>query len=359
MEYVDQYNQQITEAKKNQLSLTKRFLDNTNTLQDRLDAFKDMGTLTDPGDILKAEVMMRDVAADPRLRAAALESITTVVGRDEGLMKEIISFIGDINQPDALRDSALSVIKTKSFSSPLYEALAPQFYEELKKIVTQDNAPLKTVALQNLAQEKDPFAQNKLIEGLENPTLQLVQPELAIQFLSYDIHTNIFPTLRRIVQNPPNFESKREAIRILSGDPSSSALLRNTLEDENENPEIRHASALSLQLQDPKEMEKISKNLILKKEVNPELKTALLNTLIHTVEPASLVEDKSFVDKLEQTHLQSDSPSFQHMYRQFTALDGYEKPIKHTNLVMRALNGMIAIASKILQKPKLKRQENE
>jgi hypothetical protein len=55
-----------------------------------------------------------------------------------------------------------------------------------------------------LAREKDGFAQQRLLEGLEDPEKALVPPEKAPQLLSYDVHAAAYPMARQIVSRPPS-----------------------------------------------------------------------------------------------------------------------------------------------------------
>ena len=83
-----------------------------------------------------------------------------------------------------------------------------------------------------LAQQKDGFAQKKLLEGLQDPSKALVPPEKALQLLGYDVHAAGFRAARTILENPPNPVAKQEALRLLAADPTAVPHIRRDIAEQ-------------------------------------------------------------------------------------------------------------------------------
>jgi hypothetical protein len=319
MSYLEDFNRSVQASMQQETSELSTFFDTGKSEQERLAAFNQAGSFHLPEDIARALAVYRNAAEDDTIQAAALRGLVQEVGQDEALMDEAIGLLRDPSAPEELRHAALYVLQVNSFSSPLFLTKQPDFNQALRSLVDAPDSALKNVALEYLAQHKDEYLQRRLIEGLRDPSRQITEPELAIQLLSYDLHAEHFPLLRRIAAAPPNAASKKEALRNLAADPQARELLVQVLKDETENPEIRHVSATALQLQSPQEAEKLTKELVLRQQEDEEFKTALLNTLLHTAGPGVLEKDKAFNTRLKAVGQTTHSPQFKKVYAQYQA----------------------------------------
>jgi len=315
--YKDKLKSQINNAVQQNSKLVEIFFDDTKSLEERLRAFEQIGTFSNEADASRAIALFRDTSQNSALRAAALQGLIYQVGDNELLMDEVIALIDNQDIAVELRTAAISVMQANSFSSPIYPSKRPAYHNALKSVIDDQDENLKSVAMEYLALVGDEYVQRRLLEGLEDAKQQLIQPEVAIQLLSYDLHADHFPVLRKIAKEPPNPESKKEALRNLAADTESKDLLMEVMKDAKENPELRHLCAVALQQQTPAEVNAYAKEVILNTEEDESLKTAMLNTLKYTADPSALKEDQEFNEQLKKVQGENQSNEFKKMYDQY------------------------------------------
>ena len=257
-------------------------LDPTTSTKERLEAFKRIGSISDDDVVRKVLVLVDDPEADAELRATALDKISYRLGKDEQLLDKLTAMMADKTLPDPLREAALRGVQANSFSSPTFLANRPTYMGALRALVNDDNTSLRETAIEYLAMNNDEYVQRLLVEGLENPKVKLTKPELAVQYLAYDLHADHFPILRKLVRNPPNKKARMEALRNLAADSESVDIMQETLADKKENPEVRHLCAVALQRMAPAKFEKAANGILRAKSEDAELKVALANTMLHT-----------------------------------------------------------------------------
>lgn len=281
-EYKKQMLDALESADKNRREHLETALDDTKTTRQRLAAFEKAGSIDDEELVRQALEMVEDRSVNHKLRAAALKKVAHHMGKDESRLDRLTQMITDKQLPDSLREAALQGLQGNSFSSPTFLARRPTYMGALRALVDDENPALRNRAIEYLAMNKDEYVQRRLIEGLENPKKKLTKPELAVQFLAYDLHADHFPILRKLAAKPPNKKTRMEALRNLAADAGSKELLRETLSDNDEAPEVRHLCAVALQRLDPAGFEESSEQIIHSEDENMDLKVALVNTRMHT-----------------------------------------------------------------------------
>ncbi|GGD08871.1 HEAT repeat domain-containing protein [Hyunsoonleella pacifica] len=258
------------------------FLDESKSLEERIEAAKTMSRITGD-DVDKALSLFRNKDLPEELRVCAFYGISGLVFSQEDVMLDAINEIKKGEGSGEIALASLNAVKAAEISSPqLYGANVAEYKDALRTAIDHKNENLRGSALEILAINKDEYAQRRLVESLEDPSKELIAPEIAVQLLSYDLHANHFKVLRKVAKNPPNSIAKRESIRNLGFDEESKELLQETLNNLDEEPEIRHAAATALMCLNPKLSSEISKKIIIEEQGHhlDELKTALLNTLI-------------------------------------------------------------------------------
>lgn len=256
--------------------------DKRKPLHKRLAAFQNVGSIADEVVLRQALELVEDAKMDPQLRAAALAKIANQLGKDEGRLDRLTQMTVDKTLPDPLREAALKGLQANSFSSPTFLARRPAYLGALRALVDDDNKKLRETAIEYLAMNKDEYVQRRLLDGLESPKKKITKPELAVQYLAYDLHADHFPILRKLVQDPPNKKTRIEALRNLAADSESKDLLATTMADGAEDSEVRHLCAVGLQRLDPVGFDKSSARILRAAAEDAELKVALLNTKLHT-----------------------------------------------------------------------------
>lgn len=314
-EYKKKLVKQIGEAESQRDRALEVFFDGTKPLEERLAAFQKSGTFDKDENIAKALEILRDGDQEERLRAASLKGLVARVSTDEELMAEVIKIIGESKSPTALKHAALTVMQTASIGSPIYQSQRAAYFDAMRGLIEHDDAPVRTSAQEYLALEGDEYLQRRLLEGINEPTKKIAEPEVAVQLLSYDLHADHFPILRKLVENPPNERSKKEALRNLAADTSAKELLLKTLKDGKESREIREVCMAALQAQNAPELASYAKEVILTEAEDDELRATMLNALsyISGAEPL----DGEFERQLEHVQETSSSESLKKVYRQY------------------------------------------
>lgn len=212
-------------------------------------------------------------------RATALQEDPVALYQDEENLDAVLNVLRDTAQPVQLRLDALQSLQAASFSVLAFGAARTNYLATLRSVAADPDPEMRQRVLGILARERDGFAQKKLLEGLRDPSKALVAPEKALQLLSYDVHAEVYPVAREIVNKPPNTAAKREALRLLAADTSAAPLLEKVLRDKSETPEIRQVSAAALHAIKPEKLQELARDLVLDDSEPDELQATSLTAL--------------------------------------------------------------------------------
>ena len=305
-EYRRQYAERIERAAEERRQGYRVFSDRSRPAEERRIALHN-AALRGQDEVTEAVDVIRDRGGDPALRASALHAIDIEVGERHDLIDMVIGQLRDSAEPAVVRLAALRVLQQSRFSGPAFNPKRPEYLAALRTIIDDPDASLRQQALEILAQEKDEYAQRRLLEGLRDPSEALVPPEKAVQLLGYDIHAEHYPILRDMVQNPPSPEAKQEAVRLLAADPNSKELLTERLQDKDEVRDVRIASAAALQSLAPAEFEEQAKQIVLDDDEYDDLRATAINALTHFADQEALSQDAELTRRVEQ--LKEEAPS--------------------------------------------------
>jgi hypothetical protein len=213
--------------------------------------------------------------------------------------------------------TALQTMLSASFSAPNFNACRPDFLATLRSVAADKKMQIRERVLGILSREQDGFAQQVLMEGLQDPAKALLPPEKALQLLSYDIHADAYPLARKIVQNPPNEAAKREALRLLAADAGSAPMFEKLLKNKKEAVDVRQLSAAALNSLAPENQH--ARKIVLDKSEGDQLKATSLTAITHFADEAAMAKDNALykgVDKLRTAH---SSPALKRVSKQFLA----------------------------------------
>ncbi len=239
-------------------------------------------------------------SAGPDDEVQEVRQLAKTAREDEAGIQRLFEILKDAGSPTDARLAALAALRLFRFNSELLNQKRADFIDALRTAVENSDGKLRDEVLETLAQEKDEYAQRRLIEGLTGKSEPLVPPARAIQLLGYDIHAEHFPLLREIVQKSDDPATRREAVRLLSADPSSTQLLMDLFQNKEEQTEVRRASANALVNLAPREFEQSAKGVALDESDTDNIRAASLTALAHFGNPTDIAEDTGFVDKVEQ-----------------------------------------------------------
>jgi HEAT repeat protein len=263
-------------------------------------ALESAGALRTQDDIGDAFDIIKDKQEDAELRASTLHSIAIEVGKNPDLIDVVIDVLKDGTEPSTVRLAALQVLQQTSFRAAIFNPKRPAYLAALREIIDAEDSTLRERALEILAQERDEYAQRRLLEGLQDPEKALVPPVRALQLLSYDIHAEHFPILREIVNKPPSAGARREALRLLAADPASREMLASVLNDKGESSEARKVSAVALQSVAPKQFEEHARQIVMDEdEDDADLRATSIAALTQSTSQEALKQDTELSERVE------------------------------------------------------------
>ena len=212
-------------------------------------------------------------------RLAAFSDASTGVCENDENFQALLNVLRDQKAPIKVRLATLQTLQGATFSVITFEPCRADYLATLRELVEDPNEELRTRVLGILSREKDAYVQQRLLEGLQNPDKALVPPEKALQLLSYDVHAEAYSAARDIVDNPPNNDARREALRLLSADASSGPMFEKLMTDKDEKREIRQISAAALQATHPRRFQQRAREVLLDDKEHDDIQATALTGL--------------------------------------------------------------------------------
>ena len=237
--------------------------------------------------------------SSPR-RVAALQEVPLAVCENDENLNSLLNILRDRNEPIKVRLAALQSIQAASFSVIAFESCRPDYLAALREVVDDPDPELRQRVLGILARENDSYVQQRLLDGLQNPAKALVPPEKALQLLSYDVHAESYSVARDIVDNPPNPDAKREALRILAADPNSAPVFEKLLTDKDENREVRQISAAALQSMKPRRFQERARQMLLDKDEYDDIQATALTALTQFGDQKEVGQDQELMKQVDK-----------------------------------------------------------
>jgi HEAT repeat protein len=212
-----------------------KFLNTQLSTTERIKAIEPYDIIYDKVQIQQFRNLVLNETELPEIRATALDKIYQVMPDDEGLVTLSIEWLGNSQAPKVLREEALQVMDNFSFSS----MDVPDVYQ---KMLEDPEPEFRLFAFTKLIVHGDARAQQKLIEGLENPDSALLPAPDAIGVLSMALKKEYYPTLNKVLQQTPDDATKLEAIRALGFYLEARGNLISISRNPNEKEEFREAA---------------------------------------------------------------------------------------------------------------------
>jgi HEAT repeat protein len=225
---VDEYVKKVNKA-------AGEFLNNKLTIAGRIKAIEAYDIIYDDKQIEQFRMIVLDAKEQPEIRATALDKIYQMVDDDEKLVTLSIGWLDNQQAPKVLREEALQVMDNLSFSS----MDVPDVYE---KMLEDPELEFRRCAFTKLIVHGDARAQQKLIEGLENPQVALLSAPDAIAILSMSLKKEYYPSLYKVLQQTTDEATRLEAIRALGSYKEARENLVSISRNSNEGEEFREAA---------------------------------------------------------------------------------------------------------------------
>jgi hypothetical protein len=259
-------------------------------------------------------------AASSRVRE--LVQMGTNFCADDQKLQSVLNTIKDVTEPIDVRLTAVQTMLSASFSDFNFDKCRPDFLAALRSVAADPHIEIRERVLGILARENDGYAQKILLEGLEDPSKELVSPQKALQLLSYDIHAEAYPVARKIVEKPPNEAAKHEALRLLAADASSVPMFEKVLRSKKESVDDRRLAASALNSLAPEKLQQHARKIVLDASEADDLKAASLTAITQFADNAVTAKDRALVKGVDKLKSGKVSPALKRVSKQFLAKYG-------------------------------------
>ncbi|MEM9557200.1 MAG: hypothetical protein AAGC60_23275 [Acidobacteriota bacterium] len=244
----------------------------------------------------------RDKTRDPIPRVAALHALASGRRNDDEFVQTLLDLVTDQAEPAELRSGVLRIIGQLRFSSVTLNARRPELIDALRSLIDAPDLAVRRDAVEMLSQEKDEYAQRRLLDSLDSGEPLAGSLEKTIQLLGYDIHADYYPLLRDIARTADTPEARREAVRLLAADAQSVDVLQEILRNRDEDQQVRRASASGYLSLDPQGFERDAREIVFDESEDDEVRAATLSALTHFAHPSARdAELHDYVDELERS----------------------------------------------------------
>lgn len=240
-------------------------------------------------------------------RVASLNEVTLASSAEDENLPKVLQILGDEDEPAEVRLAALQALQAASFSVIAFAPVRGEYMATLRKVATAQNPELRENALGVLARRKDGFAQQKLLEGLQDPEKSLLPPERALQLLSYDAHAGAYEVARKILSDPPSEDSRREALRLLAADAKSAPMFEKLLLDKSEKPEIRQLSASALHAINPEKLQKRARELLFDSSERDDIQAISLTAITNFGDAEAVANDEPLMKRVNSLRAEAST----------------------------------------------------
>lgn len=197
-------------------------------------------------------------------RLAGIRQAGLLALKKPTLMRLLLTVLEDQTESDSIRLAALHAVQTATFQPMEFERHVTDYVSTLHQVAVDRSAAMRVAALEILALRKDARAHELLIAGLQGQIKPLVPPVKALQFIGYDVHSQVYPLLRDLARNPKSSKLvKRTALRLLAADSDSLDIFRTIVADKNSDKASRMTSVVALQSLAPAEFDRLATAIVL------------------------------------------------------------------------------------------------
>ena len=257
----------------------------------------------------------------PRQRSAAarVQAIETTPFDEARLPEQVAELLATLRTRDespTVRLAALRSLAALDFLGPRFAPFRSDYKQALRDVATDPGRELRWYALELLAIDKDPYAQELLVRGLNEPKDALVPDAKAIQLLSYDDHSGMIALVRRIYERSKG-PAREEALRFLATDPQSEGLFTRLLKDKSETRRIRRISASGLQSLNPDAFERAARAIVADEDDDSDIRATSLSALAHGREVREKPVDPKLVETVQKISQTTRSRAMRSASRRF------------------------------------------
>lgn len=212
----------------------------------RINAVESFPTVNDEGQLPRVKRIVRNREESDEVRAMAMAKLSYHTEQDESLYKNVLDWVVDPNTPKLLRLQTLNTLGLLGFTPFGMQAVGDDIISTYRKLVNDNEIEYRRTAFNYLAVRGDDFAQQLLIQGLQNPQQSLLPSSESIAMLSFDIHGDHYPVIFKVMQETNEKATLIEAIRVLGNYAPARPEIIKYLNDQQEDREVRLSAMKTL-----------------------------------------------------------------------------------------------------------------
>ena len=218
----------------------------------RINSIAVYGEFLNSENIEKAVATVQDEEESEYIRMTALAKVQGELARNPKFSDYVLGLLGNSSTPKALRTQSLSSIRVLGMWAMGKPGLSQKIDETMRQLASDEEMGYREVALSSLITKEDGYAQRLILEGLEDESKELLPKARAIRILGYNLKSDAYPVLHKIMLNPSNsIETRSESIKLLGGYPSAKDDIVNILQDNNQEVSLRLAAIGTLNANQP------------------------------------------------------------------------------------------------------------
>jgi len=271
---------EIDEHVKTVQKAADQFLNKNLSPADRIKAIEPYAIIYNENQAEQFKNVVLDDKESPEIRAMALNKIYQFVPGDERLGVLINDWLGNPRLPKVLRQEALRLEETLSVMS----MSVPDVYQ---KMLEAPEPEFRLFAFTKLIVHGDARAQQKLIEGLENPQSALLTAPDAIEILSISPKKEYYPAVYKVLQQTKDEATRLEAISALGFYKEARGKLVNISRDANEKVQFREAALEALFVGDKDNIVKYASPILSDKSATSDLQIMAVQMTIEARQSSS------------------------------------------------------------------------
>lgn len=229
---------------------------------------------------------------------AATKAMEVPSNADEA--RACILQLADESQPVEVRLGAMQAVQAATFSMADFDEVRAEYTAALRTASRGKDAALRQRALGILSRDGDAPTQKALVDGLRNAEKALVPTDKALQLLTYNPHAGALDAAEQLLRESKSESEKREAVRLLSTDPKSVALLEKTLGNKREALSVRRMSAAALHALQPDRLQKYAAKAVVDETENQDLVATCLTAMAQFGDRDAIARNKNLGEGLKR-----------------------------------------------------------
>jgi hypothetical protein len=241
------------------------FLDDSRTVDERLEAVRDVSALINPDQIERAK---RLVASDiaPPIRARALDLMTSALIEDEDFVRTVLDRLADSDEPVEVREAASEAIQSSLMSINFVRAeedpVRSRIFSTYRSLLDDPEQSLRRDAFEVLVPEGDSEAISRLIEGLQAPEELPMSTAAVLSLVGPRLPQNARELVADIMREPPTLAAQVEAVRLLGGYEPVRETIVGYVQDADAPAQLRLAAAKTLAANAPDRFTELARSIV-------------------------------------------------------------------------------------------------